>query len=68
MFIASKSPIKQGDRVRSTKEFRTMAGTFTAGHVFTVVGETERGWMLQDDDGNGLNDAGWSHFVKVGDA
>lgn len=68
MFIASKSPIKQGDRVRSNKEISTMAGTFTAGHVFTVVGETERGLVLQDDDGNGLNDAGWDSFVKVGDA
>jgi hypothetical protein len=67
MFIPRTPLIKIGDRVCSTKVIHTLSGTFTPGHVFTIVGETHRGWVLKDDDGNGANDVGWAGFIKVGD-
>ena len=42
-----------------------MAGTFTAGHEFTITGESERGWDLRDDDGREVTEAGYTNFEKV---
>lgn len=64
MFIA-RNTLGVGDRVRSTKAINVMGGTFTAGHEFTIVGESERGWDLRDDDGREVIEVGYTNFEKV---
>ena len=51
MFIPSKTKIKVGDRIVLTQALVMEDGTFTVGHLFTVVGEGERGFDLVDFDG-----------------
>lgn len=31
-------------------------GIYTAGYAFYVIGETDRGWLLQDSQGNNIPD------------
>lgn len=46
--------IKIGSRVRLLKDVEMHNYTYTKGHEFTVYDESERGWDLEDDDGNKL--------------
>lgn len=64
MFIKSKQTIEVGDQVISMKKIVTLSGTFTPGHIFKVVGMSNRGYEVIDSDGNGANDAGFD-FEKV---
>jgi len=52
-----------GDRVEAVKDIDIIRGTFTKGHVFTVVGCNNRGFNLIDDEGNECNDVP-PEFVK----
>lgn len=54
VFIPNTGNFSKGDKVRLTESAETLQGTFTAGHVFTVVDYTLRGWDLEDEDGNCL--------------
>ena len=44
--------MKIGDRVYITEEVKLFGHIFEAGHQFTIISSSERGWDLQDDDGN----------------
>lgn len=64
-FIPKKSDISR--RVRLIKPITCLAGTFTVGHEFTIVGESNRGHDLRDDAGNDLIECGLhrSHYKFV---
>lgn len=47
-----------GSRVRLNSDVETLSGTFTKGTELTIVGESFRGWDLEDDDGNRLYEFG----------
>lgn len=53
MFIP-KERIRVGSKVELDEDVKVLAGTFTKGHRFTVIGEGERGFDLEDEDGNKL--------------
>lgn len=55
-FIPKKSDV--GRTVRLTKPINTGAGTYTVGHEFKIVGESNRGHDLQDKDGNNIIECG----------
>lgn len=67
MFTPNPSIIRVGDTVVLVKSVRTYYGTFHIGHRFKVVGEGERGFDLEDDDGNRLGETCLirDHYVKV---
>lgn len=44
--------IQIGSRVRLTKPVVMFDATYTVGHEFKVIDLGERGWDLEDDDGN----------------
>ena len=54
MFI----PKPVAKRIRLIRPLGTFFGTFTAGHEFNIVEETERGFHLIDDDGNTVTETG----------
>lgn len=65
MYIKNKTK-SPGARVRLLKDAKTMGGTFTAGHEFTItdIGEfatrTTQVLNLVDDEGRHLNDVPFS--------
>ena len=63
MFIPHNSKI--GTQVQLLEDVSTCSGTFTKGHILTITGETERGYDLEDADGNRILEAGFSRFVEV---
>jgi len=50
--VFKRSTISLGDMVKITVEIETFGGTFTDGHEFRVVGTNDRGYDLEDNDGN----------------
>ena len=44
--------IKVGSRVRLTDDEEMINCTYTKGHEFNIISESERGFNLEDDDGN----------------
>lgn len=50
--VFKKNAIEVGDRVVAIEDIKICEGTFTSGHRFKVVGSNDRGYALEDDDGN----------------
>ncbi|EON7637034.1 hypothetical protein ABV23_RS00885 [Escherichia coli] len=48
-----------GKQVQLLEDVSTMSGTFTKGHIMTIIAETSRGWDLEDADGNHILEAGF---------
>jgi hypothetical protein len=53
-FISTK--IEVGDKVKSNNTLKICNGFFTKGHEFIVIGIGERGFDLQDEDGNRIGE------------
>lgn len=49
---------QKGDRIRIDADVRVIAGTYTKGHIFTIVENGDLGYTLRDDDGRFLYDFG----------
>lgn len=65
MFIP-RQILKQGDKVRLTRNVEVVSGTYTAGHEFTVESIGYRGPNLNDRDGNMLIETGFiTPFLEV---
>lgn len=56
MFTSNSSNI--GKRVVLLEEVETLSGKFSVGHEMVIIGETSRGWDLQDKQGNKILEAG----------
>lgn len=68
MFIPSIS-FKPGDTVQNIRSITTVAGTFTEGHLFTVIGHSsdphKPGLHIRDKDGNEILDANPAILIKI---
>lgn len=58
MFIPRKDILKEGDRVRLTRDVTVACGTFTKGHELKCIGRGDRGYSFQDDQRNQLLETG----------
>lgn len=58
MFIPRKDILKEGDRVRLTRDVTVISGTYTKGHELECIGLGERGYNFQDDQRNQLLETG----------
>ena len=54
MFIPDHSIIEkeEGVKVILRNDYQIKGGTFTKGHIFTIIDKSANGLILQDDDGN----------------
>lgn len=55
-FLPKKTDI--GRTVRLIKPISCMAGTYTVGHEFKIIGQGNRGHDLEDKDGNRIIECG----------
>lgn len=53
--------IKIGSKIRLTEDIEMFNCTYTKGHEFNVVGETQRGFDLEDKDGNRMEECLFIH-------
>lgn len=58
MFIKNCSP-KVGEKVITTKNLSNFAGYMKKGSEVTVIGIGERGYSIEDDEGNKILECGW---------
>ena len=58
-FIKKKNGYEIGERVKTTIKHESMSGYFEIGTEVTVIGESERGYEIQDDEGNEMIEIGW---------
>lgn len=49
--------IKVGSRVKLLEDVEMFNCTYTKGHEFNVVSQSQRGFNLEDDDGNKIREA-----------
>ncbi|QXN76498.1 hypothetical protein [Escherichia phage BF17] len=59
-----KSNTNVGKKVQLLEDVSTMSGTFTKGHIMTIIAETSRGWDLEDADGNRILEAGYFGHIE----
>lgn len=57
-FIRHNS-IKIGDTVKTTVKHENFAGYFEEGTIVKVIGITERGYNIEDEEGNRMTEIGW---------
>lgn len=54
-----------GERVITTKKFSSCGGYFEKGSIVTIIGIGERGYDIQDDEGNKIIECGWTGFARI---
>ena len=59
-FIRTHKEPEIGDRVKTTKMHKLEYGYFEVGTEVTVVGISERGYDIVDDEGNRMQEIGWT--------
>lgn len=59
-FVRTYKEPEIGDRVKTTKIHRLEYGYFEKGTEVTVVGISERGYDIMDDEGNKMVEIGWT--------
>lgn len=58
-FVKNKPTYHIGDVVRTTKIHRIADGYFEKDTVVTIIGYSERGYDIRDDEGNTMYEVGW---------
>ena len=53
-----------GDMVRTTEIHSSCAGYFEIGTIVKIIGISQRGYDIEDDDGNQMFECGFSGFEK----
>lgn len=51
---------KIGEKVITTEKLSNLSGTLPKGSTVTVIGVDQRGYDLQDEDGNKILECGWN--------
>lgn len=59
-FVRTHKEPEIGDRVKTTKIHKLEYGYFEVGTEVTVVGISERGYDIVDDEGNKMTEIGWT--------
>lgn len=57
--------LKIGDRVITTREFTSLIGKFTKGTEVTIKDIGDRGYAIEDDEGNYMCEIGWDGLKKI---
>lgn len=57
-FVKYKS-IKTGDKVKTTVRHSNSAGYFEKGTIVKVIDITDRGYDIEDEEGNKILEIGW---------
>ena len=57
--------IQIGDRVRTTIKHESLSRYFEVGSTVTVIGITDSGYNIQDNEGNRILKIGWITDLKV---
>ena len=65
-FVKDWTP-KIGDKVKTTKKIEIFGGYLERGSIVTIIGESNRGYDIIDDEGNELIECGWDFFRKPKD-
>lgn len=58
-YIKYKNQYEVGERVQTTVIHESCAGFFEKGTPVTVIGISERGYDIKDDEGNYVTEIGW---------
>ena len=64
MFVKNNYGFEKGDRVVLTEDISSLEGTMKAGSIVTITGIGERGYDIQDNEGNRVTECGWSGFQR----
>lgn len=59
-FIKKDCGKKIGDIVITTRELDSLSGTFEIGSKVKIIAISERGYDIEDDEGNQMIECGWS--------
>lgn len=59
-FHKTNNAIQIGDRVITTIKHDCLSGYFEIGTIVTVIDITDRGYNIQDDEGNRILEIGWT--------
>lgn len=59
MAFVKYSSIKIGDKVKTTKKHSNSVGYFEIGTIVEVIDITDRGYDIQDEEGNKILELGW---------
>lgn len=65
-FVKDWKP-KIGDKVKTTKKIEIFGGYLEQGSIVTIIGESNRGYDIIDDEGNEFIECGWDFFRKPKD-
>lgn len=63
-WVEDKNIIRVGDTVVNTRVISSFAGRFTKGTKLKIIGVSERGYDVIDDDGHRMYECGWD-FKKI---
>lgn len=58
MFVKNKSK-EVGDWVITTRNHKSLAGTMIVGTKVKIIGVGERGYDIEDEEGNKVIECGW---------
>lgn len=58
-FIKNKNGYEIGERTKTTVIHGSFAGYFEIGSEVTVIGISDRGYDIKDDEGNKVLEIGW---------
>lgn len=58
-YIKYKKQYEVGDRVKTTLIHESLGGYFEVGTEVTIIGISERGYDIKDDEGNCVMEIGW---------
>ena len=59
-YIKHKNGYDIGEKTKTTVIHDSCAGYFEIGTEVTVIGVSERGYDIQDDEGNRVEEIGWT--------
>jgi len=64
-YIVTKNGFNVGDKIKLTKELKSIKGTFTEGSEVYIIGVGNRGYDIKDAEGNQMFECGWCIGVEV---
>ena len=59
MAFVKYNSIKIGDTVKTTVKHSNLVGYFEEGTIVKVIGITDRGYDIEDEEGNKILEIGW---------
>lgn len=60
MYIKNQPKFEVGKWYYTEHKHSSLSGTFTRGSYIKIVGQSSRGYDIEDEDGNRITEIGWS--------